>query len=641
MSLLRRIFSKKLGWVALITLVLLATAAPAITHADGLFDIGNIAYGAISSVAFGLSWIIQSILGFFIIIVTYAIEQILQISFSIIQSPIVALGFPIALSVANLIFVAGLIIIAVATILRIESYGLKNILWKVIAMAVLVNFGLVITGTILSFSDNVTLYFVQAVSPAGDGSLVDFATNITSAFNPQRLVISGVENATPEEVKQFQEEFNSGATSGTMLRPIIGILLSTMTSIMVLIILASLFLVLAYRYIVISLLLVGLPLMWAAWPFPSLSKHFSGWWHKFLNQAFAPLPIVFFLWLGMIVAEQMNNKELLIHPITAAGKGAGPAIFKFLGGLITPAVDSLLQAAMLGAIMGAGLLVSGKMGATFATSGTNAIKAMNSRVKKGLTSRASRVAKRSGAYVKANTQTLQKTALAVRRNTTGAAGQAANNFSLRLQNLTVGKLKDQTKHRVHVDASGEIYDRNGNKIVGGVAKWDNKKHDWERDAAGDIVNQATGVGVGGGKAKIDSILFSHGGHPVKTITGAEAAKWGLTDGNKPTAHIANLTLDSAGDVKDVRAVTAIAAERIEEAEKKVTVQTGQYLTASEKQARQEIAALDAEAEHDGGILSDVAGIFSDASKALGKPGTGGGDAHAPAAKHDDHGKKPH
>ena len=59
----------------------------------------------------------------------------------------------------------GIIVIALATILRIESYSIKKMLWKLVVMAILVNFGLVIIAPIFGFSNALTQYFLNCFNP--------------------------------------------------------------------------------------------------------------------------------------------------------------------------------------------------------------------------------------------------------------------------------------------------------------------------------------------------------------------------------------------------------------------------------------------------------------------------------------------
>jgi len=116
----------------------------------GRSAVGDIAYGVIGKIVFGLSYLAASIAGIFVAVEAWILSIILGLNTQIVNSPPVQLGFPVVLQIANLAFVLGIIVIAIATILRLERYGIKQILWKLLVMAVLVNFGLVICAPILN-----------------------------------------------------------------------------------------------------------------------------------------------------------------------------------------------------------------------------------------------------------------------------------------------------------------------------------------------------------------------------------------------------------------------------------------------------------------------------------------------------------
>ena len=94
------------------------------------------------------------IFGALISVESCLISVVLNINAGILHTSFVQTGFSISLSVANLAFVLGIIVIALATILRIESYSIKKMLWKLVVMAILVNFGLVIIAPIVGFSNS-------------------------------------------------------------------------------------------------------------------------------------------------------------------------------------------------------------------------------------------------------------------------------------------------------------------------------------------------------------------------------------------------------------------------------------------------------------------------------------------------------
>ncbi|MCH8287370.1 hypothetical protein IIB79_12740, partial [candidate division KSB1 bacterium] len=69
-----------------------------------------------------------------------------------------------------------LLAIAIGTILRLESYNFKKLLPKVVIMAVLVNFSLVITGLIIDFSQVILFTFATAFAETGGKGAAQLAS---------------------------------------------------------------------------------------------------------------------------------------------------------------------------------------------------------------------------------------------------------------------------------------------------------------------------------------------------------------------------------------------------------------------------------------------------------------------------------
>src|SRR3989344_5283771 len=73
-------------------------------------------------------------------------------------------GWDASLQVVNIGFVITIIIIAFATMLRRESYGMRTLLPKLIAVALLINFSFVITRTLVTISDSLSVAILEQVS---------------------------------------------------------------------------------------------------------------------------------------------------------------------------------------------------------------------------------------------------------------------------------------------------------------------------------------------------------------------------------------------------------------------------------------------------------------------------------------------
>lgn len=281
----------------------------------------------------------------------------LQLNPELLTSPVVRIGYSATLALANLGFVFGIIVIALATILRIQTYGLKQLLWKLVVMAVMVNFGLVIAGAILNFSDGLATFFIEKASfsqatVSAQGVSVrnysfDFVNNLARAFSPQKLW----EKPTPEEAqKSWMERISAKIASGldtfnclqypavcarvriaaatTHFVKSVGDFGSFIKSVLNLVfiviftyIIAFTFLALAIflliRYIYLGVLLIVLPLAWLTWVFPIVQSNWSTWWNKFLRWAFFPPIVIFFLYLALTVTTKRDEYKNVVQQKTS------------------------------------------------------------------------------------------------------------------------------------------------------------------------------------------------------------------------------------------------------------------------------------------------------------------------------------
>ena len=103
------------------------------------------------------------------------------------ESDVVKEGWKIVRDLTNVFFVLVLLIIAFATILRIETYGMKALLPKLIIAALLINFSLVISYVFLDFAGVITNTFLET---SGDDR---FFTNIGALLQVQKIIATTAE----------------------------------------------------------------------------------------------------------------------------------------------------------------------------------------------------------------------------------------------------------------------------------------------------------------------------------------------------------------------------------------------------------------------------------------------------------------
>lgn len=347
-----------------------------------------------------LFYLIQTLGGFAIALCALLVSWLLGFNQGVFNSPMVQTGFSVSLSIANLGFVLGIIIIAIMTILRNQTYGAKQILWKLVVMAILVNFGLVIARPIVAISDSFSNYFIQYINQ-GQVAMGGTATGnnglavaLVGLFSPQTILNGATNVSATGAIGAAANNFLSG-----MLSMAFAIVLVA-TMIIALLALAGLLFV---RYVELAILLILLPFAWLMWVFPKYSGEFSKWWNNFIKWAFFPAVALFFMYLVIITLQakavgQANNymNQYTLPPNSQ--NDPNNAASAFLSGLNsgTPNTsnsassvsflqqgldDLVLVALMIGGLVAAASL-TGKAGGMVVSSVSTASKKVASRTSK-------------------------------------------------------------------------------------------------------------------------------------------------------------------------------------------------------------------------------------------------------------------
>lgn len=365
----------------LILSAFLALIAPNLSFANPLTDIS---VWAIKKILFAIVYAISFVFGIFIAIETWIVEVILDINKNITSSSAVKAGFPVVLSIANLGFVAVIIIIAIATIIRWERYGMKQILSKLIIAAVLVNFSLTIAGSILNIADSFTTYFVDQISPSEQG-FHDFAKSFAAAFQPQQLFIFKPEEAEDPGKAIKSANFKKGTTTGDFtifLSAYASLFGSLIALAAILITMATLIVLFIIRYVYLSILLIIMPFAWLAWVIPNLQNHWTNWWNTFLRWTFFAPIVVLFLWIAIMTGSafvensegvSQINEGVIIKNSTE-NNDVWDSIGQILGGPLTAVFVNLLKTTVLIGLMVGGMIAANSMSIAGAQYALGAIK---------------------------------------------------------------------------------------------------------------------------------------------------------------------------------------------------------------------------------------------------------------------------
>ncbi len=365
-------YIKKLVFVGLLLLVLIPSVSLIHAQETGGSDSGispikaakdvlgfvgglflNVQAWFIGKVWYYIAWAIALLGSFIVGILIWVLQVVITASDGLVNSPAVQTGFPIVLSIANLFFVFAIIFVALATIIRNQTYNVKKLLANMILMAVLINFGLVISGAILGFSNRITNYFLDSMT----GGSMNFADTVAGIVNPQKAITeinnvgeNDLEDKTPGAAGSTAmiggTKFEmGGSTLGSFITPITGALLSVVIVVILIVAFFSLIASFIMRYLKLTFLLILLPVAWIGSVLPGKTAGWtSAWWKKFNELAFYPPIVLFFLWLALRIGENATYQRAFQLPPESAG---------FLGGLVGRILPQLLnQIVMVGIFIG-------------------------------------------------------------------------------------------------------------------------------------------------------------------------------------------------------------------------------------------------------------------------------------------------
>lgn len=246
---------------------------------------------------------------------------------------IVERGFQLTLQTANLFFILIVIVIAFMTILRVEQYGIKKLLPRLIIAVVLVNFSLVFAGAVLDFARVLGSAWIDQITPEAIGR----------TLQPQAIFSAKL------------DANNTGKFLGALLVILVSIAFIAIFTILAgIVILATAFMILI-RYIWLIFLLILMPFAWLLWVTPYYTEYGKKWWDKFLQWALFLPVVLFFLYLAFKVREpepQERIREVIDSNSLRANEGT------LINNFFNIALDMVVT---LGIMVG-GLIAAQKMG---------------------------------------------------------------------------------------------------------------------------------------------------------------------------------------------------------------------------------------------------------------------------------------
>ncbi|MBU4375214.1 hypothetical protein KKH38_01785 [Patescibacteria group bacterium] len=343
-----KIFKRKINIILCLVsgIVLSQLVAVKTTHAfwsELISGGGNLAgavlYLILGAIIQGVAWIVGKLLG----VLTSILISVAQYG-DFINAGVVTLGWPIVRDLCNMFFVLILLVIAFATILKIENYNAKKLLPKLLIMAVLINFSKTICGLAIDFSQVVMLTFVNAFSAAGAGNLYEAfgIGKIFEFFSPQ----------TTAALKVWEtQDPNAMSIFGSLLLGFIFLLIT-------LVVVGIYTIVLSFRIVMLWILIILSPLAFLASAFPAGAKYASQWWGEFTKYLIVGPVMAFFFWLTLVVFGTTAS----IADIDKLKGGAEINDVLVAGLTEAGSVDNMMKFIVATCLMLGGLMVAQQLG---------------------------------------------------------------------------------------------------------------------------------------------------------------------------------------------------------------------------------------------------------------------------------------
>src|SRR3989338_1154656 len=238
----------------------------------------------------------------------YAVGKIFNIvifinNTSFYNQAIVNIGWKIVRDVVNIFYIFILLIISIATILRIGGYGMKETLWMLVVSALLVNFSLPLTGLVIDASNVLGTQFYMSLADAEDEAMkevpsdkdglkkYDISSALIQGFEPENIFKNADKISAPQGDKDDPK--------GVLLNLIIAYAAGVVLVFVAIFTLVAGAVLLVIRIITLWFVMILSPIAFAAWILPGTRAHANKWWNTLLSQSFFYPAYMFMLYLSI------------------------------------------------------------------------------------------------------------------------------------------------------------------------------------------------------------------------------------------------------------------------------------------------------------------------------------------------------
>jgi len=295
----------------------------------------------------GIGSVLQYTIGNLFILAGQLTNVVFNLNIHILESSgnfsIINAGWTITRDIANLGFVLLVIIMALATVVRYEEYGVRKLLPKLIAMAIIVNFSLAGAGLLVQFSNTITSFFLDKAATGQN-----LSTAVAGVLKPQQFILGESDPLPPDPADQGGALSSLGTAFLTSMSKLIFGIAFTLVATIIMLMLAFMFFL---RYLALIFLFILVPIVCLFYVFPGLKKYWDMWWDSFNKWVFFAPAVSFFIYLSLAAAKELSSQKIDLNGSFSLGKILQDGInLVVIGGLL---LGSIIAAQKLG-IAGSG-----------------------------------------------------------------------------------------------------------------------------------------------------------------------------------------------------------------------------------------------------------------------------------------------
>jgi len=277
-------------------------------------------------------------------LLTYIIINI--VGKPITTDPTFASSWQLVRDLANMVIVLGFVIVGIATALRIREYEAKQLLGKLIMIALVVNFSGLFCGVLIDASNMITNN-LGGQSSAGTAAGTSSASTTTNNLTPGSTMLTAMSNSSRKSLDAATANTNIWIFGERCFLFSIVFLGTAFT----LLYLTAIFVA---RYAILIFLFILSPLAFAFFIYPATKKMWTEWWDNFLKWSFVGVFGSFVLYVASSLVTAIGGTDQL----SILSSCAVVLIFLYAGFKITAQKTGVASMAG-GAIMGMAKGVTG------------------------------------------------------------------------------------------------------------------------------------------------------------------------------------------------------------------------------------------------------------------------------------------